>query len=910
MVQPTREPCWAIFDFIIDGRNIVSKAIACYQVSKLQPPIFLFIYFRLMVINPMSVNCMEFNIEDIREQIAKHADDGALTQELQALLIKNGYAAPLEFEALDYKETVNDNKGRSRIIKSIISMYNTYGGYLVFGVGDARNGMGFPVVGIDESIINIEQLKDQVLAASGIRCVLSGFAAASATSQGEKVKIVIVHIPCRPDNEAPVAFTSDAKSDTGKNLEYKTGDFFYRKGDTTAKAVGQEIFWLAQPRVNPYLTRHGTQKLVTNKNLKVQHNLPDRAAICINFIRRDDVLNKLWEWSGDDLSHWRVIAGEGGIGKSSVAYEYAEQLIRYPDQPFDQILWLSAKSRRFDGYTDVYQRMPETHYSNFDELLSTLCSRLAYKDDEIIGQTQSRRKQLIKSGLTCIPTFLIIDDLDSLRTDEQKQVGELVAWLSVGKSRILITTRHNHLFSSSTSINLEGFKLDEFEEFLDAINKRIPQIETLSAKQRVKMHEKTHGSPLLAESVCRNLRYTNFEDAMNNWHGKNGEMARAAVLKKEVQQLTSTSKKVLVAAAMLRSASISEIASVTEYPKTSVEDSIDELDRLFLVARPHIAKEPRFAVNETTALLVLELLESLVPDFRKLQKAVDDLSPVNYEIKKEKYDSIVASSIRQANAFLTEGNITKALETLDSVHLRNNHPDILSFKTKVLYESSPQRLSEAKYAANSAYSAGCRKPHFFEIWFSIEWDLKDYSGAVDASNAAIKAHSRGEQEWYVRNSAALSSRAEERWKSEIEGSRRDLAAASKSMSEAIKLSTCSERQQWLLKLFNIHDRIVELNRTIDGTEWPVMQEEIEMMNKAGDLRLSLAWVAVNSIGRFFYSGKLPRGKEKFVANLIEKTRVIVDRRLAADNDSDGKNIFLISEWKRVCALVSDTHYNK
>lgn len=838
-----------------------------------------------------------WDIGSLRERLAQFSVQGTLSEDVIAPLLRDGYGAPLEFEMLDFKEMIVPPVGIDRIAKAIVAMHNTFGGYLVFGVADIRNGMGFPVVGVDPTSINVEHLKDHVAANTDTRILLTGCTVAAKTATGNNVSVILVHIPQRRQGAEVVDFKKNAQSRTQKGkVEFSVGDFYFRNGDTTEKALGSKIFWLSGLRMNYYLPGGQHRELFNQKNARIQHNLPDRSAICPHFIRRESTLDLLWAWLGDDLSHWRVIAGEGGLGKSSVAYEFTEQLLRYPEHPFDQVIWLSAKQQQFDGIQNSYRRMPETHYHSFDELLTTLCLRLGHRDDEVAVSSQNDRRRMLRDGLTLIPSFVIIDDVDSLAIDEQKKVGELVAWLSGNDSRFLVTTRHNHTFSSVSSIRLDGFEKDEFNEFLDILAERLPSITSLNLRQRTELFDATLGSPLLAESVCRHLKYTTFDEALTNWRGKSGELARAAVLKKEIDQLSLEAKRVLVAASMSPSIALIELAQVTDYPKTIVEAAIDELDSLFLVARPKIGAEPRFAVNATTARLVLDYAQVLVSDHKRLAQRVRGNNQGS-GLKPKANDSIVAAAIRQAAAHIKDGNVKQALATLDDAHHRRKHPDILSFKAKVLLDSSQPQFEDARKIAREAYTAGCRKPPLFDTWFQAEWALEQYTGALTAAEAAIKAKTPTEQAWYVRLSAAHKARAAERASTDVDGNIKDLISASRAMSKAVALSSASEKQQWLGKLFEMHDQIIEIRRSSSPTTLldRFLLDDVEMMNKQGDTRRRLAWVVVNSIEKLTKTNK----QKPPSSILIERANRIIQRRRSTNFDQAERDAVLFSEWDKI-----------
>ena len=400
----------------------------------------------------MGISMQSWDVETLRGQVAAMSDKGTLSEEVVHLLLKDGYAAPLEFEMLDFKETINPPTGIDRITKAIVAIHNTFGGYLLFGVADTRNGLGFPVVGVAPNIVYIERLKQSLSGNTEARILVTGCEVKVKSLSQDDVSVVLVHIPKRRQGSDIVVFKKGANPATPRGKpEFSAGDIYFRNADSTEKPLGSKIYWLSGIRGNPYSLGIQRRPLFTDRATSVQHNLPSREVICPKFVRRETLLDRLWAWLGDDLSHWRVIAGEGGLGKSSAAYEFSEQLLRYPEQPFDQILWLSAKKQQFDGIRDSYRRMPETHYQSFDEFVSTLCLRLGFREEEITNRSQNDRRRMLREGLGIIPSFVVIDDVDSLTKDEQKKIGELVSWLSGNDSRFLITTRHNYIFSTASS---------------------------------------------------------------------------------------------------------------------------------------------------------------------------------------------------------------------------------------------------------------------------------------------------------------------------------------------------------------------------------------------------------------------------------------------------------------------------
>jgi len=57
----------------------------------------------------------------------------------------------------------------------------------------------------------------------------------------------------------------------------------------------------------------------------------------------------------DDFARVRLIAGEGGLGKTSLAYRFAEEVATRRVKPFEQVVWLTAKKRQFIAWEDSHR---------------------------------------------------------------------------------------------------------------------------------------------------------------------------------------------------------------------------------------------------------------------------------------------------------------------------------------------------------------------------------------------------------------------------------------------------------------------------------------------------------------------------------------------------------------------------
>ena len=105
-------------------------------------------------------------------------------------------------------------------------------------------------------------------------------------------------------------------------LCFKRGDVVFRRIESNAVAQRPEDYdFLYSSRRPPSIELTPADAIDDDP---LEHNLPDRDFVCSRFVGRSDDLGDLWTWLADDFSRVRLIAGEGGLGKTSLAYRFVE----------------------------------------------------------------------------------------------------------------------------------------------------------------------------------------------------------------------------------------------------------------------------------------------------------------------------------------------------------------------------------------------------------------------------------------------------------------------------------------------------------------------------------------------------------------------------------------------------------
>jgi hypothetical protein len=421
---------------------------------------------------------------------------------------------------------------------------------------------------------------------------------------------------------------------------------------------------------------------------------------------------------------------------------------------------------------------------------------------------------------------------------------------------------------------------------LDTLFERKILPRALSHKEAERLRALTSGSPLFTESVCRLLRFQAFDDAIKGWSKGAGSRVRAAALDKEISTLSPESKRVLLTVALLSEASVPEVSEVTEYPQEVIEQCLQELSSLFLLAGETLGGRPRFSVPDNTVRLVTERASTLVTDHTRLKGRVTQARMANKA--GGGHSSRVGLAIAQAQALLRQNAIGDALRTIDDARKKlRSHPDILGFRAEVLMKFDPPKFDEARRNARDAYQKGCRRPSMFFVWFEAEWLAKHFVGAEEAALAAIEAKLSSLEDWWVKLAAALVSRAEDQ-KIGVTSDRKIALffEASKALNSAMGLVRGTESKTWEGILFDVHDRVwnIASRELRDLASIDIAVDSLEKMWSYGDFRCCHSHHAIQ-VGEaicIYLESPLTRKSHlaiKACDSRMRRTRILVEERV-------------------------------
>lgn len=466
----------------------------------------------------------------------------------------------------------------------------------------------------------------------------------------------------------------------------------------------------------------------------LEDSLPPRESIVVGFIGRDKELEELRKWFQDPVARRWALAGEGGKGKSALAYNFALEVKQGAPQPYQAVLWLSAKKRRFVEGETVMIETPE--FSDLDSALALLLTHYGWIE-EVDNPTETKRKRVLEL-LNEFPALLVVDDIDSLESENENVIEFFSLHVPETSSKVLFTSRRTIFGMGGSTTHVSGFSDSEAEVFL-ASRCRVMELDpALLVKKTVQdIVRITEGSPLFMEDLLRLATVKPMKEAIKLWQERGGEEARRYALGRECELLTGNARRILLSAAIWPGpVSFAEIEGMTGASAETVTAALQELQKLFLVPKPRlIGGEERFEINVNTRSLVRDVYGSL-EDYRRIQTAQKTISsgvPKTGRVA-------VGALIRQAMYLLRVFKYQESEELLlKGLTTHENNPDLIGVLGVVYKAWSPTtRLTDAREKFQRAWQLKNTKPEMYVHWCRMEIREQEWTKATEAAGKGLK----------------------------------------------------------------------------------------------------------------------------------------------------------------------------
>jgi len=610
------------------------------------------------------------------------------------------------------------------IVKDAVSFHNAYGGYIMFGVADKGKNR---IVGVTNAF-NCADFNKTLQRYTGvsIECLYNNVEWTCEVNSAP-ITIGLLLIPRRSAGTPPVKIIRKGPQKPNGNYCFQD-EIYVRVRDECRTASNTYEDWqlLHSDRSPPEQTEAPAR-------VTIKSHLPARDVDLIKFVGRNEQLTSLRQWIADTRSPVRLITGIGGLGKTTLAYRFAEEVSETGAGEVEQVIWLTAKAQTYSALLGKMVPTSRVDFSDVGSLFNAILRILSYEfpisdEDPSFAEISDR----LVEALSIIPSMIIVDDLDTLHPDEQKEtVAALnsLALRTVGRdlppSHVLMTSRLDQGLPLTAIVKIKGLEYEDFKVYLGEIC-AVMGISAFKKNEIDDVFDASSGSPLFAASILRLIKLgEDRRQVVEKWKGADGEDVRSFAFQRELSRLSGIQARVLYAVMLLGETTLNDIAEVLAMSTRIVRDQISELQAYHLISAITRASGDSAiaAPNELQAIvgLVKEQLGSMA-------KGVEE-SITRAHAKSGNNERQVGAGIRAIARSWTENNLDKALITARVLQRQfPENGDVASVLGSALLRVKPPKAREADLSLERAVKFGCTKWELLPNIIQAKTIEEDWSG--------------------------------------------------------------------------------------------------------------------------------------------------------------------------------------
>lgn len=483
--------------------------------------------------------------------------------------------------------------------------------------------------------------------------------------------------------------------------------------------------------------------------------LPLEDEVVREFVGRQHELLELSRWFENRHAKRWALSGEGGRGKSAIAYSFARSLAYRADTGIDAVLWISGKRRRFIEGQTIYVDRPDFH--DLDTAIDSIIE--AYGESP--ESSKKARREFCTELLTEFPALLVVDDIDTLEDGAEEAIEFLLMDLpSLTKSRVLMTSRRALFGMQGSTTHVSGLSPRDAEVFLrsrcDLMG--IPMSSVLRLKDRV--IQATDSSPLFIEDLLRLTQAgLDIEKAIGLWLERRGDKARRYAMEREYERLDQDAKQLLLALSLEDRRAADQLGRALNWDISRVLDALEQLKLMFLVtAGNRIGGDAQLALNQNTKKLVLDVFAE-TESYRRVQRQMQASN--GQLITKRTEERRVSQTLRKARLLVNQCRAEEAEQLLRD--LLCDYPARADIHANLGWtHKKQQRVTDAREQFRRAHELRCKDRDAYWHWSELEANEEEWTASEQAADVGLTVFP-GDQGLLFRKGYALHRRAKEEY---------------------------------------------------------------------------------------------------------------------------------------------------
>lgn len=669
---------------------------------------------------------------EVERQIAELHKSGRLDRTVVDLLVPNGTLHDFEGFQFDYKDFTRDGSGTevdaqiTDLVRDFASFYNSMGGYIILTY---KRDRPHEIVASIRDNDKLNQIVSGYVATNiGIRTWTTDILLNS-----ENTGCVLVYIPKRPVNEKPRAFVKNSKN-LGTSDKQR---FIIKKGDIYCRFEHECRSAHEDVEILTYLFSEREPSALTFLSAKIENNLPPKDPNLLQFVGRKEYLESLWRWLSEPRRPIKVLTAAGGLGKTTIAYEFATQVLERPGAGFEKVVWLSGKKITFASLLGKLVSTTRCDFENVDELLDNLLLQIGTPREAIeLTDDLDDKIVLCIEAFATLSILLIVDDVDSLPRDEQNDLYAAISQIVVSanvsndNSRVLFTSRLELLTGREQRIAMRGFDQTDFSEYLDVNIDYLIEDEKQARRVREnkpRIYDASAGSPIFITSIVRLVSLGHdLSRAVADWRGKNGEQIRAFAFEREIDQLTAPQKEILYAMQLLSRARVDEVKDICGLTSIEIEAALTALKEYHLYATK----------GDPTAGTVLEVPEPirLMHDVTRSKLPDDRRRHIERLCLKAKSDNddparhvalVISQTVRH---WKSEEYVVAESYLTDQIQKNEKIGEFYCMRGRTRLNIEARKNEQIEGDFEQAEKYGCNQFDLIKFWYILKLRSRDWRG--------------------------------------------------------------------------------------------------------------------------------------------------------------------------------------
>jgi Putative DNA-binding domain/NB-ARC domain len=511
-------------------------------------------------------------------------------------LLKEAEGTHLDFKTTFYD--ISDKKSKTDFVKDILSFANStldQPAYIICGVKENYSGEK-EIIGIDSH----QRIDD----ANWVQ-LLRSYTSHPINIKMEKVKLEIFNryvavIEISKEQHRPILCTKDE----GEKL--KQGVIYFRHGSTND--VAKDLVTLEKIISSSTKNRPGST-IANDPTYNKYSKFPP--APYYKFLGRDNEINTIFEELVYHHKNYLLsLTGDGGIGKTSIAYKVAEQIkdgISKGENDFDDVVWISAKDQRiyFDERRELHRE-----FHSLDDLYNKILL-LFYDIKFIKNMDMQKKEEHVNLALEGTKFFIVLDNLEVFTNEELLEIHRFIKNTPIGH-KFLLTSRHDlrvqefipiHKFEKTIS---ELYITDLINDLSDKNNETYHS----EIKQHFhKFYELTNGNPLYIKFfIAQVIRGRSLDDILKRRNIEGEKPLKTYCFDSTLNNLNKNELTLMYSLAVSDQNNLCfhELKYLTLIPHNLLQEILESLNSHSLVNKEFLKGQQVYSLN---ALLRTYLLE-------------------------------------------------------------------------------------------------------------------------------------------------------------------------------------------------------------------------------------------------------------------------------------------------------------